>query len=214
MYYLRSIAGILVLLVCVLSACGSQSSTIAETSQPEDEEERSPEQLVTDTAPVEPPPMPTEPPSAPTEGSEPPLPPPPLPVTPTVEAGETRQLSPLPLPVQPGPIGEPDPVPGEVPEDLLTKILTDLQEREGIDREEIVIERAEAVVWRDGSLGCPKPGMMYLQVLTPGYFVVLRVGDDLYNYHASESEYFFLCEQSLPGEILPPGDSTGPFLEE
>ncbi len=214
MYYLRSIAGILVLLVCVLSACGSQSPTIAETSQPEDEEERSPEQLVTDTAPVAPTATPTEPPSAPTEGSESPLPTPPLPVAPTVDAGETRRVSPVPLPVEPGPIGGPEPAPGEVPEDLLTNILTDLQEREGLGREEIVIERAEAVVWRDGSLGCPKPGMMYLQVLTPGYFVVLRVGDDLYNYHAGESGSFLLCEQSLPGEILPPGDSTGPFLEE
>lgn len=214
MYYSRSFAGILFLLVCVLSACGSQSSPIAETSPPEDNAEGSPEQIITDTAPVEPSSAPTEPPSTPTEGSESPLPTATVPITPDVDAGETRQISPLPVPVTPNPIGQPEPVPGEVPEDLLTKILADLQEREGIDREEIFIERAEAVVWRDGSIGCPQPGMMYLQVLTPGYFVVLRVGDDLYNYHATQSGRFILCEQSLPGEILPPKGGAEPLLDE
>jgi hypothetical protein len=137
-----------------------------------------------------------------------------MPSTPAVEAGETRQLSPVPLPVKPGPISGPDPVPGEVPQDLLTKILTDLQEREGVDREGIVIERAEAVVWPDGSIGCPQPGLMYPQVLTPGYFVVLRVGDDLYNYHAGESGGFKLCEQSLPGKIPPLKEGADSLLEE
>jgi hypothetical protein len=214
MYDSRSTAGILLLLVCVLSACGSPSSLIAETSPPEDREERSLEPVVTDTAPAAPPSTPTEPPSAPTEGSESPLPTATVPITPTVDANETRRLSPLPLPVTPSPIGEPEPVIGEVPEDLLENILTDLQEREGIGREEIVIEQAEAIVWRDGSIGCPQPGMMYLQVLTPGYLVVLRVGDDLYHYHAAKSGDFLLCEQSLPGEILPPEGGTDPLLEQ
>jgi hypothetical protein len=214
MYDSRSIAGILILLVCVLSACSSQSSPLAETSQPEDMEGSSPEEVVTDTAPVEPPSTPTEPPSVLTEVSESPLPMPTMPITPDADARETRQISPLPLPVKPGPIGEPEPVPGEVQEDLLTKILADLQEREGIGREEIVIERAEAIVWPDGSIGCPQPGLMYPQVLTPGYFVVLRVGDDLYNYHAGESGGFKLCEQSLPGKIPPLKEGADSLLEE
>ena len=103
---------------------------------------------------------------------------------------------------------------GEVPEDLLKSIFKDLQERKGIGTEEITIERAEAVVWRDGSLGCPQPGMMYIQVLTPGYLVVLEVGGDMYNYHAGESGHFLLCEQSLPGEVLPPEGGTDPLLEQ
>jgi hypothetical protein len=214
MYYSRSIAGILIVLVCVLSACSSQPSPMAETSQPEEQEEGSPEQGVTDTAPEDASSTPTEPPSVLTEGSESPLPTATVPTTPAIEAGETRQLSPVPLPVKPGLIGEPEPVPGEVPEDLLTKILTDLQEREGIDREEIVIERAEAVVWPDGSIGCPQPGLMYPQVLTPGYFVVLRVAEDLYNYHAGESGGFKLCEQSLPGKIPSPESGADPLLDE
>ncbi|NOX75997.1 MAG: hypothetical protein GXP17_05160 [Gammaproteobacteria bacterium] len=32
---------------------------------------------------------------------------------------------------------------------------------------------ANAVQWPNSSLGCPRPGMMYTQVLTPGYRVTL-----------------------------------------
>ena len=33
---------------------------------------------------------------------------------------------------------------------------------------------ATALTWPDASLGCPQPGMLYAQVLTPGYLVVIR----------------------------------------
>lgn len=213
MVRLRSIAGILVCLVGLLSACGSRTLTGAGTSQPEDTTENSPEQVtpvpasVTGTAPV-----------APSVGStgvlQSPLPEPNLAITPAPDDRATRQLSPLPLPIKPGLIGAQDPVPGEVPADLLQSILRDLQERKGIGREEIAIERAEAVVWRDGSLGCPKPGMMYTQALIPGYRVVLNAGGEQYNYHASESGRFMLCEQGLPGQIIPPGGGADPLPEK
>jgi hypothetical protein len=213
MYRSRSIAGILVCLVCLLSACGNQPSTIAETSQPQEDKERNPEQVttvpatVTDAAPVAPS-------AIPTGALLSPLPTATVPITPHAEGGETRPLSPLPLPVRPGPIGEQGPVPGEVPEDLLKSIVKDLQERKGIGREAITIERAAAVVWNDGSLGCPQKGMMYTQALVPGYLVVLEAGGDLYNYHAGESGHFILCERSLPGQIVPPGGGIDPLLEK
>ena len=30
------------------------------------------------------------------------------------------------------------------------------------------------MTWSDAGLGCPQPGMMYAQVLTPGYLVIIR----------------------------------------
>ena len=39
--------------------------------------------------------------------------------------------------------------------------------------EQLVIVRAEPVVWNDGSLGCPEPGMMYTQALLNGYWVII-----------------------------------------
>ena len=41
----------------------------------------------------------------------------------------------------------------------------------------IVIHDIEAVDFRDSSLGCPKPGMTYLQVITPGFRVKARYKD-------------------------------------
>ena len=87
---------------------------------------------------------------------------------------------------------EPEAV-GDVPGELLDKIMADLEGRTGAPRSEFNIERAKAVQWSDGSLGCPKPGEMYTQAIVPGYQVVLRHGDKSYDYHASERGFFILC---------------------
>jgi hypothetical protein len=53
---------------------------------------------------------------------------------------------------------------------------------------------AMVVTWPDASLGCPKPGMAYAQVLVDGSLIVLRAGDKDYAYHAGGSTKPFLCE--------------------
>jgi hypothetical protein len=40
-----------------------------------------------------------------------------------------------------------------------------------IARRKILIEDIQAIDYRDSSLGCPRAGMSYLQVITPGYRV-------------------------------------------
>jgi hypothetical protein len=42
----------------------------------------------------------------------------------------------------------------------------------------------EEVTWPDASLGCPEPGMLYAQVLTPGYRFKLQSGGKIFDYHA------------------------------
>ncbi|MEK7327188.1 MAG: hypothetical protein AAB217_18240, partial [Chloroflexota bacterium] len=75
----------------------------------------------------------------------------------------------------------------------------DVQKRAGVAPESMVTLRAEAVTWDDGSLGCPQPGMFYTQALVDGYWVVLQVGDVVYDYRTSGTAYFVLCEQpSIP----------------
>jgi hypothetical protein len=87
---------------------------------------------------------------------------------------------------------------GEVPEIILDEIISDLSQNLGVDNQEIQIIKADSVVWNDGSLGCAQPGMMYTQALVNGYQVVLAVGDQEYDYRASDTGYFFLCEGVLP----------------
>jgi len=53
---------------------------------------------------------------------------------------------------------------------------------------EIVVLAVEEVTWPNSGLGCPKPGMMYAQVLTPGYRVILQAGSQAAIYHTDRSE--------------------------
>src|SRR5262249_19296919 len=45
----------------------------------------------------------------------------------------------------------------------------------GVSEDAVHVVSAEKKTWPDRSLGCPKPGQMYAQVLTPGYLVVVEV---------------------------------------
>jgi hypothetical protein len=87
---------------------------------------------------------------------------------------------------------------GEVPEAKIALAVADLAQRTGVDPAAVTVVSAEAVEWSDGSLGCPQPGMAYLQVITPGYRLVLAAGGQEYNYHAAVEGEFFLCENRMP----------------
>lgn len=90
------------------------------------------------------------------------------------------------------------PVTGEAPPELLESILQDVRQRTGADPRQVTIIRAQAVVWNDGALGCPQPGMVYTQALVPGYWVTLEFDGKTYNYHAAGNGYFIVCENGLP----------------
>lgn len=89
---------------------------------------------------------------------------------------------------------------------LIEKASTDLARRLTVPEDQIVLLEASAVVWSDSSLGCPEEGMMYAQVLTPGYLIRLGVGDLVYEYHASKSATILYCENPLLPLSEPPPD--------
>jgi hypothetical protein len=89
-------------------------------------------------------------------------------------------------------------------------VFDDLLERLDVNREDIAVDAAGAITWRDGSLGCPQPGMMYTQALVPGYQIVLRVGEETFDYHASERGHFVLCE----GGLAPVASAPAQIVEE
>lgn len=74
----------------------------------------------------------------------------------------------------------------------------DLAQRLGVASSQIRVVTQEEVTWRDGSMGCPQPGMMYPQVLTDGTRVVLEVDGRQYEYHAGGRRSAFLCENPEP----------------
>ncbi len=74
----------------------------------------------------------------------------------------------------------------------------DLAARTGIWPERIGIRSTEDVVWPDGSLGCPAPGQGYLQVLTPGFQIVLEAAGQPYDYRADRRGALLLCQDRRP----------------
>jgi hypothetical protein len=77
---------------------------------------------------------------------------------------------------------------------------------------EIEVLEARGVTWPDGGLGCPAPGMAYIQVLVDGALIRLNGDGKLFEYHSGGSRAPFLCENPAatppPGE-LPPGGGAG-----
>ena len=70
--------------------------------------------------------------------------------------------------------------------------VTDLAERLDVDVDEVEVLAARAVTWPDSSLGCPEPGMQYLQRMTDGALVVLEADGRRYQYHGGSP--LVLCE--------------------
>lgn len=101
-----------------------------------------------------------------------------------------------PLPIA-TPIATPEPADSVLDPVLESAARGDLAQRLGIAATAITVRTVESVDWPDASLGCPQPGMMYAQVITPGYRIVLEAGGERYEYHGSTNNVVF-C--SMPGE--------------
>lgn len=103
------------------------------------------------------------------------------------------------------PSSETPPLNSAVPDAVLQPILADLSRRLGVDSSTFVVTKAESVVWGDGSLGCPEPGMMYTQALVNGYWVIIDANGQSYDYRASQGGDFRLCTGKGSGPIVGPG---------
>jgi hypothetical protein len=93
----------------------------------------------------------------------------------------------------------------EVPHGILDPILKEAASLAKISREHLVIVRAKSVVWNDGSLGCPEPGMQYTQALVNGYWVVIDAAGQTYDFRVGRDGGFRLCPS---GRGHPPLQST------
>ncbi len=80
----------------------------------------------------------------------------------------------------------PTPTPGAYPGAVMAAVRRLAEDRD-IPPEEITVASWEPVDWPDTSLGCPEPGMMYAQVIVPGYRVVLEARGDLYRAHTDQT---------------------------
>lgn len=117
--------------------------------------------------------------------------------TTTPDAGTVpRDTTPGSEPAETVPSTDP-PVVGEVPEEVMAAVMSDLEDRLDDPGAEVEVTRAESVTWSDGALGCPEPGQMYTQALVDGYHIELEVDGDVFDYRVGSVDNFKLCEQEL-----------------
>jgi hypothetical protein len=110
-----------------------------------------------------------------------------------------------PMPVAPTPAASielPDLV-GEVPEQILLEIMQQVAASTGAPLADLELVEARAVTWNDGSLGCPEPGQFYTQALVDGYWVVIEVAGETFDFRVGSNGEFKFCP---PGRGEPPAD--------
>jgi hypothetical protein len=81
-----------------------------------------------------------------------------------------------------------------VPESLLEKIRQDAARLSSTAPEDVRITSARAVVWSDGSLGCPAPDQAYTQAVVKGFHVLAAVGLRKFDYRVAGGEHIRLCD--------------------
>ncbi len=66
------------------------------------------------------------------------------------------------------------------------KLLLLLKEKyPDLTSKDVIFESCTPVQWSDASLGLPEPGCFYAQVITPGYRIVFRVGQEQFTMHTN-----------------------------
>ena len=79
----------------------------------------------------------------------------------------------------------------------------DLAQKQGIDADSIFVQSVEETEFSDASLGVPEPGVMYAQVVTPGYVIRLIAGGKVYRYHVSGDRVVLVPDRETPSQETP-----------
>lgn len=140
----------------------------------------------------------TQPLPSPTQQSASPLP------TATQETVGMDKNSPISTPRSPLSTSTPTPteelitseesLPGiEVLIDKAKEMLIQLPGSDTLAKDDISLKATERKQWRDSSLGCPRKGMNYNQVITAGYLILLEAEGKVYEFHTNTREAVVLC---------------------
>lgn len=81
-----------------------------------------------------------------------------------------------------------------------------LSKKLSVEPDKIEVVHMAAMEWPNSSLGCPRPGMEYLQVITPGWLALLQTGKKAYRVHIGNKRAI-VCENALKG-ALPHGPTA------
>ncbi len=71
-----------------------------------------------------------------------------------------------------------------LPDDVHARLARSLAHLVPAPAGQLRVLTAEAVDWPDASLGCPQPGIVYTQVVTPGWRLAVSDGTTVHDVHA------------------------------
>ncbi len=84
--------------------------------------------------------------------------------------------------------------PGDLPDATVAMIVADAAAVAGVDPADVTVVSVKPVTWTDGSLGCPKPGVMYTQIVVPGFRVIVKAGDQKLDYRVGRAGTAKRCD--------------------
>lgn len=68
--------------------------------------------------------------------------------------------------------------------------------RLGVAPDQLQVTEVQPQQWPDASLGCPQPGQLYSQIVTPGFSVVIASGGHELEYHTDTRNRVTLCHET------------------
>jgi hypothetical protein len=75
----------------------------------------------------------------------------------------------------------------------LAPVLAAIAADQHVSETAVQVMAFEPRTWPDSSLGCPQPGQVYLDVLTPGYLALVEIDGQRFEYHADERGNLVRC---------------------
>lgn len=93
----------------------------------------------------------------------------------------------------------------DMPREVRRAVVADAARRFEVAESAVVLSAAEQVTWSDGSLGCPQPGLSYVQALVPGYRVTATTSAGKLRYHTDSRGQAVTCAQPGAGRAQLPG---------
>ena len=131
-------------------------------------------------------------------GSAAPTNPPPTATFPA-EPSATLQVNPVKPPHGGPPVTNPVITPSMEANPVVDKVITDYARQSNLDPANVHLMFYEIVDWPDGCLGVFQEGVMCIQVITPGYRIIVDVNGSTVELHSNITGDYFLVAPSVSG---------------
>lgn len=95
----------------------------------------------------------------------------------------------------PGESAPSSPTIGNVPSEIIEAVKVEIASDAGLSPRDVQIVSAEAVTFPDGGLGCPEPGVNYIQVQVDGFTVIGTAGGATFDYRGTSPTDLRRCEK-------------------